>query len=105
MSGESMNSLMAFHEEMNRLFDVFSRDLDVPSVGLSTNFGFPHVELSDTDKEVKVEAELPGLSDSILRLIRINAPVWSHLARQEGTTPVWFALQLGPPSASSKLDA
>lgn len=69
VSGESMNPLMAFHEEMNRLFDEFSRDLDVPSVGLSTDFGFPHVELSDTDKEVKVEAELPGLSEGDVELV------------------------------------
>lgn len=69
VSGDSMNPLMAFHEEMNRLFDVFSRDLDVPGAGLSTNFGFPHVELSDTDKEVKVEAELPGLSEGDVELL------------------------------------
>ena len=62
------NPLTAFHEQMNRLFDEFSRDLDVPRFGLSTDFGFPHVELSETDKDVKVEAELPGLSEGDIEL-------------------------------------
>jgi HSP20 family protein len=66
--GESTNPLTAFHDQMNRLFDEFSRDLDVPGMGLSTDFGFPHVELSETDKEVKVEAELPGLSEGDIDL-------------------------------------
>ena len=67
-SGESMHPLMAFHEQMNRLFDEFSRDLDVPGVGLSADFGFPHIELSESDKDIKVEAELPGLSEGDIEL-------------------------------------
>jgi len=59
---------MAFHDQMNRLFDEFSRDLDLPGMSLSTDFGFPHVEVSETDKEVKVEAELPGLSEGDIDL-------------------------------------
>jgi HSP20 family protein len=66
--GESTHPLMAFHEEMNRLFEEFSRDFDVPGVGLSSDFGFPHVELSETDKDLKVEAELPGLSEGDIEL-------------------------------------
>jgi len=65
---ESASPLTAFHEQMNRLFDEFSRGLDVPSLGLSSDFGFPHVELSETDKDVKVEAELPGLSEGDIEL-------------------------------------
>lgn len=68
VGGESMHPLMTFHEQMNRLFDEFSRDLDVPGVGLSTDFGFPHVELTESDKDVKVEAELPGLSEGDIEL-------------------------------------
>jgi len=68
LGAESANPLTAFHEQMNRLFDEFSRDLDIPGVGLSTDFGFPHVELSESDKEVKVEAELPGLSEGDIEL-------------------------------------
>src|SRR5215472_3390859 len=67
-SGDSMHPLMAFHEQMNRLFDEFSRDLDVPGVGLSSDFGFPHIELSESDKDIKVEAELPGLSEGDIEL-------------------------------------
>ncbi|HKD55605.1 MAG TPA: Hsp20/alpha crystallin family protein [Steroidobacteraceae bacterium] len=68
VGGESTNPLMAFHEQMNRLFDEFSRDLNMPGLGLSADFGFPHVELSESEKEVKVEAELPGLSEGDIEL-------------------------------------
>jgi HSP20 family protein len=68
LRAESASPLTAFHEQMNRLFDEFSRDLDVPGLGLSSDFGFPHVELSETDKDVKVEAELPGLSEGDIEL-------------------------------------
>lgn len=61
--GESPNPLLAFYEEMNRLFDQFSHDFEDTGLALRDGFGFPHVEVSETEKEVKVQAELPGLSE------------------------------------------
>ncbi len=55
---------MALHREMNRMFDDFARSF---GMGPPARFGFgmagtwPHMEVSETDKEVKVVAELPGL--------------------------------------------
>jgi HSP20 family protein len=57
---------LSLHREMNRLFDdVFrgfdSRPTGVGSFSLST--GWPSIEISENDKEVRVTAEISGLSE------------------------------------------
>jgi HSP20 family protein len=61
---------MALHREVNRLFDVVFRGFDqfgmgqFPSLASSrANWGWPTVEVSETDKEIRVSAELPGLEE------------------------------------------
>jgi HSP20 family protein len=61
---------MALHREVNRLFDDVFRGFDqfpvgrLPSLASSrSNWSWPNVEVSETDKEVRVTAELPGLED------------------------------------------
>jgi HSP20 family protein len=61
---------MALHREVNRLFDDVFRGFDqfpmgrFPSLASSrSNWGWPNVEVSDTDKEIRVTAELPGLEE------------------------------------------
>ena len=58
---EAGNPLLALHREMNRLFDDAFRNFDLSPFGSSTAMGWPNVELDESDKEVKVVAELPGL--------------------------------------------
>jgi HSP20 family protein len=58
--GES-NPFLALHREMNRLFDDAFRSFDAPFS--SQSIGWPNVELNETDTEVKVVAELPGLEE------------------------------------------
>ena len=58
---------LTLHREMNRLFDDAFRG--VGSFGRLANplmeghFGWPRLELSETDKAVTVSAELPGLNE------------------------------------------
>jgi HSP20 family protein len=66
---ESQNPLAAFHEEMNRLFDDFWRDFDSGSFGLSSSFNFPRIEMSENEKEFKIEAELPGMDEDDVELL------------------------------------
>ena len=66
---ENANPIVAFHQEMNRLFDDFWSDFNGESVGWSASFDFPRVELSETDKEFKVEAELPGIDEDDVELL------------------------------------
>ena len=62
-SGENANPFLALHREMNRIFDDFARGFDLPTLSGRWSGGWPHVEVSDNDDEVKVVAELPGLDE------------------------------------------
>jgi len=56
--------LDSFNRQVNRLFDEFLGGFGVAPVqeGASADFT-PRVNVSETDKEVRVEAELPGLDE------------------------------------------
>ena len=60
--GTDIHPFFALHREMNRMFDDFAHGF---GIGLPARFGsfgtWPHVELSETDKELTVAAELPGM--------------------------------------------
>jgi HSP20 family protein len=65
---EEISPFFALHREMNRLFDDVFRGFDLAPFGASDRFfdrgaGWPNIELSETDKEMKVTAELPGLDE------------------------------------------
>jgi len=62
--GETGNPFLALHREMNRMFDEAFRSFDIGSFGSSAMMGWPSVELNETEKEVKVVAELPGLEQN-----------------------------------------
>ena len=56
---------LALHREMNRMFDNLFRGFELPA---STTPGWsvgawPNVEISETDNEVKLVAELPGMEE------------------------------------------
>jgi HSP20 family protein len=49
---------------VNRLFDDVFRGFGVPSLGgFDRSLSWPTVELGETDKEVRITAELPGLDE------------------------------------------
>src|SRR5215212_5339897 len=54
--------LLAVHREMNRLVDEAFRAFEAGTLGSQT-MSWPRVEVNETDKEVKVVAELPGLEE------------------------------------------
>ena len=56
------NPFLAFHREMNRLFDDAFRSFDITPFS-SRAIGWPSVEVNETDKAVTVLAELPGLQE------------------------------------------
>jgi HSP20 family protein len=62
------NPFFTLHREMNRLFDDVFRSFDLSPFGSDRLFdriagSWPSVEVSETDKEIKVTAELPGLDE------------------------------------------
>jgi HSP20 family protein len=64
---EQPNPIFALHREMNRLFDDAFRSFDVPSFGRAP--GWPSVEISETDKDIRVSAELPGLEEKDIEVL------------------------------------
>lgn len=62
------NPFLALHREMNRMFDdVFRMPFafgGYPAFGT----GWPSVEISDQDKEIKLTADLPGLDEKDIEL-------------------------------------
>ena len=74
--GEDLNPFLALHREMNRLFDDVFRGFDMAPFGsnrmLEGGMGWPNIEVSDTDREVKVTAEPPGLEDKDVQVELAN---------------------------------
>jgi HSP20 family protein len=60
---EEYSPLSLFRSEMNRLFDNFFRGFDIEP--LEKRFGafHPDIDVTETDKEIKISAELPGMDD------------------------------------------
>ncbi len=55
--------LLSLHREVNRLFDDVFRGFGTPAFGGLERFVGPNVELAETNKEVRIVAELPGLDE------------------------------------------
>jgi HSP20 family protein len=74
--GEEANPFLALHREMNRLFDDVFRGFELSPFGFDRGFdrtiGWPNIEMSETDKEMKVTAELPGLEERDIELELAN---------------------------------
>jgi len=64
---------LSLHREVNRLFDDVFRGFGsgVPSLNGATGFGggWPSVEISDSEKEIKVTAEVPGLEEKDIEVL------------------------------------
>jgi HSP20 family protein len=67
---EEADPLMTLHREMNRLFDDVLRGFDMAPLGsISRMAGWPHVEVVDNDKDIRISAELPGLEDKDVKIL------------------------------------
>jgi HSP20 family protein len=70
---EPRNPVVALHREVNRLFDDVFRAFDggAPATGALTGaaFAWPSVEISETDKEIRVTAEIAGLSENDVEVL------------------------------------
>lgn len=70
---DGRDPFLSLHREMNRLVDDVFRSFDsrLPTFGSLTSFGssWPSVEISETDKEIKVTAEIPGLEEKDVEVL------------------------------------
>jgi HSP20 family protein len=61
---------MTLHREMNRLFDDVFRGFDtMPLASMGRMAGWPQVEVVETDKSIRVSAELPGLDSKDVEVL------------------------------------
>ena len=51
----------AFRREMDRLFESFGRDVGWPTAGVSAMA--PSIDVSETESELKIDADLPGVDE------------------------------------------
>jgi HSP20 family protein len=70
---DDRNPFLSLHREVNRLFDDVFRGFDarLPTFGSLSSFSaaWPSVEISDTDTEIKVTAEIPGLEEKDVEVL------------------------------------
>jgi HSP20 family protein len=63
---------LTLHREVNRLFDEVFRNFDsaLPSIGTMPMWsGWPSVEISENEKEIRVTAEVPGLEEKDVEVL------------------------------------
>lgn len=79
---DEANPFLALHREMNRLFDDAFRRFDLSPFGSDRFFdramGWPNIEVSETEKDVKVTAELPGLDEKDVAIEFANGVLAIH---------------------------
>jgi HSP20 family protein len=62
--------LLALHRDMNRLFDNIFRDFGLRSLaGFEQGPAWPRLELAESDGEIRVVAELPGLEEKDVEIL------------------------------------
>jgi HSP20 family protein len=67
---EEADPFMTLHREMNRLFDDIFRGFDMPPLGsMSRMAAWPHVEVIENDKDVRISAESLGLEDKDVEIL------------------------------------
>ena len=85
IGGGANDSFLALHREMNRLFDDAMRGgVSQPGGSGNTQAGAllaPHMDVSETDKEVRIQAELPGVSEKDIE-VSLNDDVLSIRAEK-----------------------
>jgi HSP20 family protein len=64
MTRPMSNPFSALQQEIDRLFDGFSRGFS----GFPAREMMPSMDLSETDKEIEITAELPGLEEKDIQL-------------------------------------
>ncbi|RWM87811.1 MAG: Hsp20/alpha crystallin family protein [Mesorhizobium sp.] len=71
--GADQNPFLSLHREVDRLFDDVSRTFSTrfPSLGQLSPFngGWPKLEISESDNELRVIAEVPGMEEKDIEVL------------------------------------
>jgi HSP20 family protein len=69
--GAEAHPFLTLHREMNRMFDDVFRGFDLAPFASARAFdglGWPQIDVDETDKELRITAELPGLDEKDVSL-------------------------------------
>jgi HSP20 family protein len=87
--GEESKPLLSPQNEMNRLFDDIFHGFGLMPFGSDRLFdrsmGWPNIEVNETDQEVKVTAEVPGLEEKDLQVEFANGVLAIKGEKKSGT--------------------
>ena len=70
--GGEMDPLMSLHRDVNRLFDEVFRGFGASSLFgrmAGRNEAWPNVEITETEKDIRVTAEVPGLEQNDIEVL------------------------------------
>ena len=73
--GNDVHPLFALHREMNRMFDDVFRGFDLAPFGsfrAGEGLGWPKIDVDETETDIRVTAELPGLDEKDISLEIVN---------------------------------
>ena len=62
----------SLRRDMERLFEDFSRDLGRGAPALAGGGTAPRIDVSETDSEIRIEAELPGVEEKDVEVVLSN---------------------------------
>jgi HSP20 family protein len=68
---EDVHPFLTMHREMNRMFDQVFRGFDLTPLSMDRRLGglgWPNIDIDETEKEIRVTAELPGLDEKDVEL-------------------------------------
>jgi HSP20 family protein len=69
--GNHVHPFLALHREMNRVFDDVFRGFDLAPFGsfrASEGLDWPNIDVDETETDIRVTAELPGLEEKDISL-------------------------------------
>jgi HSP20 family protein len=73
MIARDSHPFLSLHREMNRLFDVFHDRLGgLMPAGLPQGHMMPSIDVSETDQEMRISADLPGVSEDDIRVSLVD---------------------------------
>ena len=69
---DERHPLSSLREEMNELFENWTKDFGFPQMSWAATEVWPRMNVSETDKEVQITAELPGVDQKDIEITLVG---------------------------------
>ena len=85
LRSDDVSPFVTLHREMNRLFDDMVSRFETGMPSLLGRGGWPSIEAIETDKDVRVSAELPGMDEKDVEVL-VNEDVLTIRGEKKAET-------------------